>query len=242
MIKPITELKIKKNKEAVFLGCGPSINDVKKEQWEHIKKYDVWSSNSWVINKDIVPDFYHLEIKKHRNGPTVEKFLTEKQDQYKDVNWILDATRGYLLEYVKPDVFDNIFAYQKYYKNESGKYLVNKSVVAISCTASLTAIIDIMVRMGYEKIHFLGVDLYSSEYFWSDNEDYKNLDISNIIMSCKPDERDKLSKHPTSERKIQNFIAEVGEFNNIEMINLSAKSLLKDTIKTMSLEEFCGKD
>jgi len=30
---------------ALFFGCGPSINDITKDDWEVLKKYDVWAVN-----------------------------------------------------------------------------------------------------------------------------------------------------------------------------------------------------
>ena len=55
----------KKSNQAIFLGCGPSINDITDEQWRKIDSMDVWVSNNWYIH-DVVPDFYHLEVKLHR--------------------------------------------------------------------------------------------------------------------------------------------------------------------------------
>ena len=92
-----------------------------------------------------------------------------------------------------------------------------------------------MSRMNYEKIYFLGVDMNSSEYFWTHNSRYKNVNIPDIIMSCKPDERDPKSNHPTV--KLKSFISEFGSTQNIEMINLSKNSLLAESMNTISLDE-----
>tara|TARA_B100000287_G_C20624600_1_gene777267 strand:+ start:305 stop:1036 length:732 start_codon:yes stop_codon:yes gene_type:complete len=242
MIYPLGKLKEKVNKkEAVFLGSGPSINNITKEQQEKLKQYDLWSSNSWIAHKTIIPDFYHLEVKAHRNGKFAERMLKEKAEQYKDVNWILDNTRPYLLNYVKPELYENIYVYNKQHRNSnSGKYKVTEQIVGVSCSASLTCILDVMIKMGYEKIYLIGVDLKSGEYFWTDNPEYDDVGIPDIIQSCKPDERSKNDIHSTAERGIHNFIAELGETNNVEMINLSDTSLLKNTIKSMTLQEFCN--
>ena len=90
--------KEKKNNEAVFLGCGPSINDLSAEAWQKINNLDIWASNNWFIH-DVVPDFYHLEVKMHRNGEFAKRMTTRLiaamtdamsllQTQYKSAVWL----------------------------------------------------------------------------------------------------------------------------------------------------------
>ena len=224
----------KKNKSAIFLGCGPSINLIDDEFKNKLNSLDVWSSNSWIIHKDIVPDFYHVEVKAHRSGPIFKRLCEEKAIAYRDVNWLIDGTRAHLLEYVKPELYQSIYAYPKFYRREeTGNYLPHPQAIAVSNNASLTVILDIMSRMKYEKIYFLGVDMYSSKYFWTENPEYDNVGIPDIIKSCKPDERPPDSNHPT--QKLKDFIVEFGESNGIEMINLSPESLLSTRMKTISI-------
>lgn len=224
----------KKSEEAIFLGCGPSILDIDDDFKSKLKNLDVWTSNSWIIHNDIVPDFYHVEVKAHRSGPIFKRLCQEKSETYKDVHWIIDSTRPYLLEYVDPKLYHSIFAYSKYYrKEETGAYDVHPQAVAVSNNASLTVILDMMSRMQYKKIYFLGVDMYSSRYFWTDNKEYDHVNIPEIIKTCKPDERPPDSNHPT--QKLKDFIVEFGNHNNIEMVNLSEKSLLATRMKTISI-------
>jgi len=234
-VKHILALQeVKKNSSAIFLGCGPSINNIDPAFLEKLKNLDVWTSNSWIIHNKIVPDFYHVEVKAHRSGPLFKRLCIEKSELYKNVNWLIDGTRGHLLEYVRPDLYKSIYAYPKYYRREtSGKYPLHPQAVAVSNNASLTVILDIMARMKYEKIYFLGVDMYSSRYFWTDNPDYLNANIPDIIKTCKPDERPPDSNHPT--QKLKDFISEFGIANNIQMINLSKDSLLSENMKTIAI-------
>ena len=45
-MKHIDELiEKKKNNEAIFLGCGPSINDLQSEDWDKIKNLDIIKIN-----------------------------------------------------------------------------------------------------------------------------------------------------------------------------------------------------
>ena len=83
MIQGVESLRSKKKSDqAVFLGCGPSINDITDEQWGKIDSMDVWTSNNWYIH-DVVPDFYHLEVKLHRNGEYSAKKIKERKQKSK---------------------------------------------------------------------------------------------------------------------------------------------------------------
>tara|TARA_R110000824_G_scaffold12307_8_gene54069 strand:- start:13666 stop:14337 length:672 start_codon:yes stop_codon:yes gene_type:complete len=220
---------MKRANEAIFLGCGPSINEVTDASWKKIQSLDIWTSNNWFIH-DIVPDFYHLEVKLHRNGEFAKTMVSRKREEYANVNWILDHTRPYLLEAVRPEWFDNIFLYQKEYRTNDGHYKPDAGKVQVSCMASITVVLDLMQKMGYEKIYFCGVDLYSSEYFWTKNDTYEKYDIPHLISTCKPDERAPSAPHTTL--KTARFIKEFGEYNDMNFVNLSQKSVLANYIPT----------
>lgn len=218
---------MKKHNEAIFLGCGPSINELSEDDWEKIKDMDIWVSNNWFIH-DIVPDFYHLEVKMHRNGPFAKHMIESKRELYKDVNWVLDKTRPYLLDIVKSEWYDNIYTYKKSYRGNDGNYKPTPGMVQVSCMASITIILDLMQKMDYENIYLCGVDLYSSEYFWTNNEKYDHHNIPYMISTCKPDERHPKAPHATF--KTAKFISEFGKYNNINFINLSSRSELTNHI------------
>lgn len=229
----------KRNRSAIFLGCGESINDLNEHQINFINEnFDVWTSNNFLINNSIIPDFYHMEIKHHRNGPLVSRLAKERKTAYKNVNWIIDQTRPYILNYLGLDNYNinNMFVYPKQYrKEETGKYIVDKEIVSVSCNASLTVISDIIVRMGYDCIYFLGVDMNNSKYFWTNNEKYSHVLIEDIMQSCKPDERKPEELHPTF--KLQDFLPDFFKHNNQNVVNLSKNSLLCNKMKTKKINE-----
>jgi len=222
-------IKKKRNNEAIFLGCGPSINRLSDAAWHKINKLDIWTSNNWFVH-DVVPDFYHLEVKLHRNGKFAKRMAESKKELYRDVNWILDSTRPYLFDIIKSEWYDNIYSYNKTHRGEDGHYTPKTGEVQVSCMASLTIVLDLMQKMNYKKIYFCGVDLYSSEYFWTNNEKYLDHDIPYLISTCKPDERPASAPHTTL--KTARFIKEFGEYNNIDFINLSESSELRNYIPT----------
>jgi len=229
----------KKHNSAFFLGCGASINSLTIEQEKLIQNnFDVWVSNNFMVHKRIIPDFYHVEIKHHRNGPLIHRLAHERKDVYQDVNWIIDQTRSYILNYVSPNDYPhlNFNLYPKVYRKEDhGKYNPDPENVSVSCNASITVIADIMSRMGYDKIYFLGVDMNDSRYFWSENKDYSDIQMEDIVKSCKPDERSIDDPHPTMHMK--DYLPEYLAYNGQEAINLSPTSLLSKKMKTIDISE-----
>jgi hypothetical protein len=234
MIKPVQELiNHKKSDDAIFLGCGKSINDLNKNDWGKIKTLDVWTSNNWYIH-DFVPDFHHLEVKLNRNFDFAKKSITSKKERLKNVKWILDGTRKYLQDIIDPDYFANVFLYKKYYRKEdNGLYKPQKNILQVSMIASLTLILDAMQKMNYNKIYFCGVELNSCEYFWTNKKLYKGREIPYLISSCKPESRKLTDNHSTF--NTARFIKEFGEYNNINFLNLSKTSELKNFIPTSKL-------
>jgi len=220
---------------AVVLGCGPSIRQIDADTEDMLDRVDTWSLNNFIIHPSIVPTFYHLEVKKHRNGALMRRLTKERREMYRDVCWILDKNRDYLLKYVRPEWYPRIYTYKKTYKAvDSGLYTPGGKP-RVSCKCSLSIVLDIMARQGYTKIFLIGVDLFSSAYFWTDNPLYADADIPELMRSCKPDERPVGAPHPTI--SMTTFIKGLGEHNNIEMINLSPQSMLADVIRTEDVRE-----
>lgn len=229
----------KKHSSAVFLGCGQSINSLTDEQEVFLKNnFDVWASNNFMVHKRIIPDFYHVEIKDHRNGPLIKRLSKERRSMYKDVAWIIDATRPYILNYVTPEDYKstNFHVYPKTYREEShGRYMPDENLISVSGNASVSVIIDLMVRMNYDKIYFLGVDMNNSKYFWSENSDYSDIVMEDIVKTCKPDERSPDQPHPTMHMK--DFIPDFLNHNSQDSVNLSVTSLLKEKMITKKIED-----
>ena len=92
------------------------------------------------------------------------------------------------------------------------------------------------IRFLNKKVYFLGVDLYTSSYFWTGDERYEKYNIPKTMYVEEGVKHN--GKHFHSTHKTANFIKEFSEHNNIEVVNLSKDSLLKDFIPTITYDEF----
>ena len=241
----LDELKSVRNKNtAIFLGCGPSIKDLNSSLVDKISKLDIWASNNFLLNEDITSDFHHMEIIEGRNGPLFDTLKRVRKDSYKDITWLMDKkVMNSIEQYLHPNWKNKIYLYNKIFRHSNnGLYkptLDDNCQLSCStpeCHANLTVIMDMMYKVGYKKVYFLGVDLYTSSYFWTVDERYEKYNIPKTMYVEEGVKHN--GKHFHSTHKTANFIKEFSEHNNIEVVNLSKDSLLKDFIPTITYDEF----
>ena len=227
----------RRNDVALFLGSGPTINKLKEKDMPHLAQYDIWTLNNFIIHNFIVPDFWHAEIKPHRSGPLISRLALSKRELYSKTKIILNKDRPYLLNYF-PE-YSNFFFYNVVGSDSHSQNLYKAggplNHLRVSCLASITLVLELMVKMGYKQINFLGVDLFSGEYFWTNNDTYSHLrlnEVAPLLNSCKPDERIATAIHPTAERGIDEFISRFLEHNEVKAVNFSPNSLLSNHMET----------
>lgn len=171
----------KKSDQAVFLGSGPSINTITDEQWNKIiLEYDAWTVNNWVYHPWFVPDFYHIEVKWY-DYELMQKRLLEKKDQYADVNFIFPMNKTIGMQDgrrlpLHEVAFEGARKYHYAMRGRDHKrthdpfnadYKMHPRVLTKSYDMSLTALFELLYKMGYKRIVLFGVDLDNSRYFWT---------------------------------------------------------------------------
>ena len=190
-IADIEEIKKSRHKDTFFImGSGYSINDITKEEWQHIVDVgDVLSFNYFFKGK-FVPINYHIcgEIggtpnyglilmnSKHRKN--IKSYYEElfSNPYYKDTIYFL----RYKMDFTKAPVPIALWAllFLKVFKNKQVcpyRIVIQKEAIsepsdnihAIShWNATLSDAINISYILGYKKIVLVGVDLYDRRYFW----------------------------------------------------------------------------
>lgn len=177
------DLKLEKKSETIFiLGSGPSINEIKKEQWATIESHDSLAFNHFMIH-DFVPSFYVWQSDENISGT---ELLNEKREAYRGVCFILRGSS-------KRGQIESLFIRQKFAPRK--KYFAN--VIPVNSTSSISIekqikffyslgfmdfgnigrfipqftctlglIIPLLYCMGYKKIVLLGMDMANKEHFW----------------------------------------------------------------------------
>lgn len=174
-----------KTSDTIFiLGSGPSINDIREEQWQYISRHDTVGFNYWFAH-NFVPTFYIMQGGKTKR---FQKILLDKKNDYKGVPFII---RGSWLTRDTVDVsfLDLIESDKLYYINEYAIHsecniepnklinyfaalnLLSENKVHANIPklyATVPMIMNLCYMMGYRKIVLCGIDMKDPSHFWDD--------------------------------------------------------------------------
>jgi hypothetical protein len=184
-----------KSSETVFiLGSGPSINDISDDRWEFIRKHDTLGFNWWPLHR-VVPKIYVFESIQTNSElfPYFMKMLQSCADAYLDTIKIVNAIedidfRGQLL-YTAPEEFkrnmyvalavpvvarnvDELRRGLRFILRMGGLAPCRSIPWLFKYGGSVTAMIDLALRIGYKRIVLCGIDLGPQEYFYQDPQLY----------------------------------------------------------------------
>jgi hypothetical protein len=207
-----------KNRTAVLLGSGPSINLIKNTISAEI---DVWTFNNFAIHPKIVPDFYHIEVNWGRPEKMAwfQSILETKKQIYRQTKFLVHEK-----EYPSYRIFIpndlKLLHYDKLKTNNPHG------------TCSLGRLLALMHHLSYETIYMVGIDLYCAEYFWA------NYDGIPDFMRCNQAEEGRQPRdlHATVlKNDIVNAVSMFIHANRINVVNLSPESLFADRLPTQSV-------
>ncbi len=176
------KLRATRKSDTLFIfGCGYSLNDISKSEWERIGAHDTIGFN-WFNNQNFIRCDYFLirEITsyahEYRNPFTYIRKLKKysnlfKKDFYKNTVFILQkewravasqyfAGLGFLPENAK------VFPYKSVARGEQKNPTEQISDGLVHGPCTLAELVNFGVVMGYKNIVLTGVDLYDQRYFW----------------------------------------------------------------------------
>lgn len=163
--------QFKKSNIAIFLGSGSTINDISKKQWKKLKEFDLWTVNNWIYHPEIVPNFYHLELKKY-GFEYFKRHMDEKRDKYKDTIFFIQRSKKNLDDLIGSQsrtytyLQDRDRVHERQNVNADFKMSDGDRLNNLYCS-SLTSVLVLMYRFGYSSIILFGVELDNSKYFWT---------------------------------------------------------------------------
>lgn len=197
--------KHKKSDIAIFLGSGPSINNITPKQWDIISKHDSWTMNNWLYHP-FVPNFYHPEVKSY-NRELWKKRKLEMGDKFKDTVFIINMDRTYLLDVIGKQKY--IYCYKMNKINVTNNPIIPKyksdtdpNTLTCNLNSSMTLLLELLCRFKYKKVIFFGVDMYDSTYFWTNRPEY-----GEVHAQWNKDHEGRNPKQPHNASHLVNFIA-----------------------------------
>lgn len=209
IIKQLKDIYEKKASDtAIFLGSGPSINNITSAQWGAFSKFDTWTINNFLYHWFTKINFYHVEIKPYNKDIWKSRKL-EHGDLYKNTNFIINKNpkrKKILVDIIGE--YGNIYEYNMHKINVEKEPIIPKyksstdpNTLVCNLNASMTMILELFYRFKYKKVIFFGVDMLTSEYFWSNG-----LYGETHCVFNKDHEPGKKSNSPHSTSHIKNFI------------------------------------
>jgi len=235
-MKNISEIyKHKKSETAIFLGSGPSINNITPRQWKIIAGYDSWTMNNWMYHP-FVPNFYHVEVK-HYNHALWKKRKSKMGDKFKDTVFIINKDRQYLLDLIGKQ--QHIYCYKMNKINITNTPIIPKytsdtdpNILTCNLNSSMTLLLELLSRFKYKKVIFFGVDLYDSTYFWTGKSEF-----GKVHAQWNKDHEGRKSSQQHNTAHIKDFIV---WFSEHKMSRVGGKFLVghKDTLLYPGLEYY----
>lgn len=232
-----------KTSDTIFvLGSGYSINSIDSKQWDVIKKHNSIGFN-WFCKHKFEPTFYLIrEQANNRNRSSPDEtpnILISRLNEYSN-------TAGIIVDVSKHSPHSYNYSKDENLKlpcvvlrdnksNKSIKSIVRNihrdpfsktGIIHGSCTP--ISVTHLMHFLGYQRIVFVGIDLYDSRYFWLNKNETRH--------TVKKKEMNFRDEHSVAKSLI-NFISAYRKFSN-EMYTTNPKSRLSQVIPVKQIMDF----
>lgn len=231
---------------AMFLGSGPSALQNLDEVGPLLKSVDLWTSNFFFLHPFVVPTFYHVELK-------VKKPIGAWDRKHREYTWLAHFQQNA----AKRELYRNVVFFSErdierlmisLNLEKTTSYKRRKHVSCIlkskkTCDQSIMFIISTMVASGYRSIFFLGVDMYSRDYFWTSSEHrhlFKGMHLPDPNGPRGYVRGGNASVHNNLNCNVPKFLQRLSKGCNQTFINLSPKSPLKFSMETVNASKLPG--
>lgn len=169
--------------EFYILGCGPSINDITKEQWDKLKyKNTIGFSFFSLLNKET--KYFYLG-ENERDDLISLNYINKNTHIYSPNMNILKKAKELNFNYIKPTIKGKaIFAFNGNPWLSSDEYPPFPILDSMAKTfreslmrfrGQLSTAINISLILGAEKIYLLGIDLNNQNHFYDIYPIYKDI-------------------------------------------------------------------
>ena len=191
------DLREFKTSDTVFiLGSGSTINDISNSKWDYIEEQDSFGLNYWPIHSH-VPTIHVFELPVNAEQPGFQEsyyeLLQYRSEEYSEIPIVIKdipRTIGYFdMDRYPSNLLSNTYLAEEIrlpWKNTDYR-VFNRSIgwfdgkgyfedngimkTGLKKRASVSFLIHMAVKMGYEEIVLCGVDMNDSKYFYNENRE-----------------------------------------------------------------------
>ena len=237
----IDDIKGRKTSDTIFiLGSGYSINKVSQQDWNVIKSHNSIAFN-WFCKHRFEPTFFLIREQANllfrvSHGETTDE-LVNCINKYKRTFGIICDVSSHTRKAYRYHKDKRIIIPSLIVKDDKSKKIRNllnmnknperKGLIHGTCT--LYNVLHLVRYLGYEKIVFVGIDLYDSRYFWLHKNESRHA-VTKKRQNYK-------SKHSIS-RRVVKLVNQFKKTFRLEMYVTNPKSLLTKIIPHKPIEDF----
>eukprot|EP00232_Nephroselmis_pyriformis_P022115 CAMPEP_0182862692 /NCGR_PEP_ID=MMETSP0034_2-20130328/6212_1 /TAXON_ID=156128 /ORGANISM="Nephroselmis pyriformis, Strain CCMP717" /LENGTH=304 /DNA_ID=CAMNT_0024994793 /DNA_START=814 /DNA_END=1728 /DNA_ORIENTATION=- len=243
----------KRHDFALVAGSGHSVGNISKEESNFLQeKFDVFSNNFFLAHPFLVPDFHHLEFPRDFFSYQIDNGAAEFFAKVFDANrnrdtffiakyqtFRLQLQQAFRLKQPMKNLFtympSDVIYGDRRCSLSSGMYNPHPTKLRVSCAASLSIILDLVLKLKYKFVVFIGVDLGSKGHFY---DNYTYLDPWRVVKKERKSQLKKYGNvHQTKKQNIDLFIKGVKtqHAQAMQVINLSNSSYLQKFLPTMKV-------
>ena len=200
-VTDIEDIKRRQRKDTIFImGSGYSVNNITKEEWQHISGVGDALSFNYFFKGKFVPITYHicgetgapnygLILTNSKYKKNIKSYYDElfSNPYYKDTTYFL----RYKIDFTKapvPIATWALFFLKAFENKQVCPYRIVLDIDAIlepsdnihaivHWNATLSEVVNISYILGYKKIVLVGIDLYDRRYFWLERNETDECDL-----------------------------------------------------------------
>lgn len=232
------EAPTKNSERAYIFGCGTSINQLTKSDFDVISKHFSVGVNLFFVH-DFVPTMHFVEF---TGSPKFTRFMKRRLLSEKVIKPVpVLVAQSYLIN--RPEVlFSDCHHKPVFYpttpiKIDSPSLLMqvcqrfykghNKNKMLCHQISNLDAAINLCVNLGYKDIRLVGVDLNQENYFFDEIDGENDQEARDIIVELDMVEqpKDSNNKHPTASDEVAN---KLGNMSILDFLPMLQQHVLND--------------
>lgn len=196
--------KYKRSDTVFILGGSDSINNITRDQWNHIAQHDSIGINWWPVHK-FVPTYYYTNYPRNKTHFSYfQSVLGKNFKNYEKTIFFISGDRA-VRRGIHPRILNRLFhesplcCFYKYPKPiNTMKFTSNTFNDSLSYRGGLSLVLDLMNKLQYKKIVLMGIDLKNRVHFY---DTYPEMQWQFESGYSKPIELKKHEKHATQEAK-----------------------------------------
>lgn len=243
---PRIQPEVKGSETLFVLGSGPSIGAMTEAQWEVVKSNDSWGFNQWFRHAHVPTMYVWQGFRKDHATEVAVKTLTARNGDYRNSVFTVRGDAFNRTDFASSRLGNalhesgaRLHAFSElYFKSWCEMPAWHAIIEAHHCGffdeepnplpvpkfgATAELLVSLAIRLRYQRIVLIGIDMLSSRHFWETPTDASEVRHPHL---------EKSRRRNTSVDYFTALALYARAYHGIELLNASRQSALTDVIPT----------